>query len=528
MMLNLEPHKQEQPRVIGRYALYDEIASGGMATVHFGRLRGPLGFSRTVAVKRLHPQYARDPEFVAMFIDEARLAARIRHPNVVQTLDVVATEGELFLVMDYVQGESLSRLLRATRTVGPVPVRVASAIVCGALHGLHAAHEATDEHGQPLGLVHRDMSPQNVLVGIDGISRVLDFGVAVAAGRAQTTGQGKIKGKFGYMAPEQIQGRVSRQSDVFATGVVLWEVLTGRRLFPGDDPRQVLGNILSGEIVPPGRLASRLPAGIDKIVMRSLDRDTAKRYATAREMALDLEACLGLASPSQVGTWVESLAGSALSLRAAAIAEIESSSSTVVDVTELAQLESTPPESGVSPRLAASPLASGLSSNFGLGPPRPANDSIPVMFDPSRRRTRRVVVGLLCASAIAAGAGFLLIVQHASPMAAPVSSAAVAPASSPPLPPSSQSNLLPAPNPLAPTTVPVPIAASALAPRAAMTAAVPRSAPATPMGTHGAVPRPTPAPTARPTSEVDCDPPYSLDDQGHKHWKDECFRKQGP
>src|ERR1700729_765840 len=197
-------------RIVGRYALYGELASGGMATVHLGRLLGPVGFSRTVAIKRLHAQFAKDPEFVSMFLDEARLAARIRHPNVVQTLDVVATEGELFVVMDYVQGESLSRLLRASRTVGPIPVRVASAILCGALHGLHAAHEATDEHGVPLGLVHRDMSPQNVLVDVDGSARVLDFGVAKAAGRTQTTGRGKIKGKLRYMAPEQIQGSVTR------------------------------------------------------------------------------------------------------------------------------------------------------------------------------------------------------------------------------------------------------------------------------------------------------------------------------
>ena len=145
-----------------------------------------------------------------MFLDEARLAARIRHPNVVQTLDVVALDGELFLVMDYVQGESLSRLLRASREQ-PIAPRVLGSIACGALLGLHAAHEATDEHGDQLGIVHRDVSPQNLLVGSDGIVRVLDFGVAKAAGRVQTTKAGHVKGKIGYMAPEQIQGEVTRQ-----------------------------------------------------------------------------------------------------------------------------------------------------------------------------------------------------------------------------------------------------------------------------------------------------------------------------
>src|SRR5271154_4965512 len=146
-------------RAIGRYLLFGEIAAGGMATVHFGRLSGPAGFSRTVAIKRLHPNLAKDPEFVAMFLDEARLAARIRHPNVVPTLDVVATEGEIFLVMDYVQGESLSRLLHAaSERKERAPLPVAASIMVNVLHGLHAAHEACDEQGQPLLLVHRDVS----------------------------------------------------------------------------------------------------------------------------------------------------------------------------------------------------------------------------------------------------------------------------------------------------------------------------------------------------------------------------------
>jgi eukaryotic-like serine/threonine-protein kinase len=184
-------------RVIGRYALYDVLASGGMATVHIGRLLGPVGFSRTVAIKRLHPRYAGDPEFVSMFLEEARLVARIRHPHVVPMLDVVATAGELFLVMEYVAGESLARLAHAAAERGErVPLRVSVAILSGLLQGLHAAHEAHDEHGQPLGIVHRDVSPQNVLVGSDGQARVLDFGIAKAAGRVQTTADGQVKGKL--------------------------------------------------------------------------------------------------------------------------------------------------------------------------------------------------------------------------------------------------------------------------------------------------------------------------------------------
>src|SRR5580698_2040686 len=207
----------DRPRIVGRYAIYGEIAAGGMATVHFGRLLGPVGFTRTVAIKQLYPHFARDAEFVAMFLDEARLAARIRHPNVIQTIDVVADNGELFLVMDYVESEPVSRLIRLARGMGePIPLRIATSIVCGALHGLHAAHEATSDRGESLGIVHRDVSPQNILVGIDGVPLVIDFGVAKAIGRAHTTRDGNLKGKVSYMAPEQLEGRATRRSDIFA------------------------------------------------------------------------------------------------------------------------------------------------------------------------------------------------------------------------------------------------------------------------------------------------------------------------
>ena len=223
---------------VGRYALHHEIASGGMAVVHIGRLMGPVGFARTVAIKRLHPHLAHNPEFVAMFLDEARLAARIRHPNVVSTLDVVATEGELFVVMEYVPGDALARLLFTASSRGEsVPLAIASSIMVDVLHGLHAAHEASDERGQPLGLVHRDVSPHNVLVGTDGAAHLIDFGIAKAAGRAQVTREGQLKGKLAYMAPEQLKGssggaKVDRRADVFAVGTILWEIVTGHRELP--------------------------------------------------------------------------------------------------------------------------------------------------------------------------------------------------------------------------------------------------------------------------------------------------------
>jgi serine/threonine protein kinase len=182
------------PRIIGRYALHGEIAAGGMATVHLGRLVGSGGVSRLVAIKRLHAQFAKDPEFVTMFLDEGRLSVRIHHPNVVSVLDFIATDGELFLVMEYVQGEALSSLVKVLRKrEEPIPEKITSSIVVGLLQGLHAAHCATNERGHPLSIVHRDVSPQNVLVSVDGVARVLDFGVAKAAGRLQTTREGHIK-----------------------------------------------------------------------------------------------------------------------------------------------------------------------------------------------------------------------------------------------------------------------------------------------------------------------------------------------
>jgi serine/threonine-protein kinase len=312
-------------RTIGRYALHAEIAAGGMATIHIGRLLGPVGFARTVAIKRLHPPLAKDPEFVAMFLDEARLAARIRHPNVVSTLDVVATEGELFVVMEYVPGESLARLLRAVRTNKEiVPVPIAATILVGVLHGLHAAHEARDERGDALRIVHRDVSPHNILVGTDGDAHVIDFGIAKARGRMQVTRQGQIKGKLSYMPSEQLLGQaLDHRADIFAASIVLWEALTGQRLFQGVDDGEVYAKVLLGKVDPPSIHAKGVTRALDAIVLKGLARDRNQRYATAREMALALEAAIPLAPPSQVGTWVDGLVGDSLAERTEQIADIE-------------------------------------------------------------------------------------------------------------------------------------------------------------------------------------------------------------
>ncbi|MGO8994048.1 MAG: protein kinase domain-containing protein [Polyangiaceae bacterium] len=319
------------PHVLGRYAIYGKIAAGGMASVHFGRLLGEAGFSRTVAIKRLHGHLSEDPEFLRTLIDEARLAARINHPHVVPTLDVVATDTELLVIMEYVRGESLARLLRSEMLQGRrVPLEIASAIAIGTLHGLHAAHEATSDQGAPLGIVHRDVSPQNILVGVDGLARVIDFGIAKAAGRLQTTSSGVIKGKIAYMAPEQAaMNEVTRAADVYSMGAVLWETLTGKRLFPSDNDFAVIGQVLEGAKDPPSYHAPNVPAQLDALVMKALASNPAARFASAQDMAETLLHAVPPAFPTDVGKWVEELARESLTKRGALLAEIESSSDRV-------------------------------------------------------------------------------------------------------------------------------------------------------------------------------------------------------
>ena len=314
----------------GRYALYGPIASGGMAAVHFGRLLGTGGFARTVAIKRLRGEFLDKPEVITTLLDEARLASRIRHPNVVPTLDMVAGEDEVFLVMDYVVGETLGRLLGAAVERGErMEPRVATGIMTGVLYGLHAAHEATDEPGEPLHIVHRDVSPQNVLVGADGLARLLDFGIAKGKGRLQTTRAGQLKGKVSYMSPEQILGdEPDRRSDVYAAAVVLWEALTGRRLFPaGETVAQsydAIPKILEADVDPPSVVAPDVPGELDAIVMRGLNRHRETRWETARDFAVALEDAVGVATTRQIGEWVQRLAESTLAARAETVRELES------------------------------------------------------------------------------------------------------------------------------------------------------------------------------------------------------------
>ena len=310
---------------IGRYALFEQFAAGGMATVHFGRLDGAGGFSRVVAIKRLLPHLVANREFTDMLLNEARLAARVRHPNVVATLDVVASKGDVLLVLDYVEGEALSTLCRAQakekRELMPIPIAIG--IMQDVLHGLEAIHEATDEKGRPLDLVHRDISPPNVLVGVDGVARVLDFGIAKALQHLDDSVSGRRMGKMGYMSPEQIRSeRLTQRSDVFSAGIVLWELLAMRRLFPADQPEERMESILRGEYPRPSSLRGDVGPELDAVVMKALERSPDARFATMREFSEALESA-PRSSRRETAEWVTELAESALADRTRMVARLE-------------------------------------------------------------------------------------------------------------------------------------------------------------------------------------------------------------
>jgi eukaryotic-like serine/threonine-protein kinase len=417
-------------RVLGRYALYDEIAAGGMATVHIGRLLGPVGFSRTVAIKRLHAQFAKDPDFVSMFLDEARLAARVRHPNVIGTLDIVSLAGELFLVMEYVPGESLARLWRTMRDAGrSIPVPIVAAIFVGVLEGLHAAHEATNDRGEPLGVVHRDISPHNILVGTDGIARVLDFGVAKAFGRLQTTREGQLKGKISYMAPEQVQGIVDRTTDVYAASVALWESLVGKRLFFAENEARTLANVLYPKVEAPSHLAQGIPPELDEVVLRGLHPDPSRRYSTAREMARALQLAVSPAPAFAVGEWVEATAGATLATRASRVASVERMLPPDSDsYLPMTRSSIPPPISAVALRSTPGTIAEPSSSRPDLAAQPTSEAAIhsagPMVLSRPKRRASSAVAAVALIVAVGALVGVSVARVRAGPHGVPLTGAA--------------------------------------------------------------------------------------------------------
>lgn len=321
----LEP--DDPRRHLGPYELIGELASGGMATVFLGRRTGVGGFQRLVAVKRLLPHLAGETEFIEMFLDEARIAASIRHPHVVPILEIDQSDaGEYYLVMEFIEGDTLATLASCAHARGVMlPRGVAARVIIDALHGLHAAHQLKDPEGRLLGLIHRDCSPQNILVGVEGSSRLTDFGVARAAARYAITRSQVIKGKIAYLSPEQATaGDIDRRSDLFSMGIVLWEVLTGRALFHGDTDAVTIARLLAQPIPSIRKFSPDVSPALDEVCARALARDPQKRFPTAAAMAEAIERAMrsssgGVASPGEVGRCVEDLLGADLTAQRDAV-----------------------------------------------------------------------------------------------------------------------------------------------------------------------------------------------------------------
>jgi serine/threonine-protein kinase len=484
-----------------RYELLGELASGGMATVYLARMRRPMGFSRLVAIKCMHPQYAKDPEFVSMFMDEARLTARLRHPNIVPTLDIVAEDGHLLLVMEYIEGTSLATLLRSvTKTGARVPVPIACAIVHDLLLGLHEAHQAKDDDdGTPLAIIHRDVSPQNVLVGLDGLSRVLDFGVAKARQNTHQSNDNEIKGKIPYMPPEQLFGEpLDHRVDVYAAGVTLWETLVGERLFDGPSEAALVKKISEDPIVRPSTRVADLPPEVEAIVMRALERDPKDRYDSALVMAEAIAAAVKLPTRTEVSAWVRQYVAPRDVLSGSKLPAVEE------------------PTTRRSTMLAILERASRLSPSA----------KRPAALQPSAyTRARKTGAALVFATLALAVAGLAVSRVRSSEAAPPrVAPVAVAPTlqileTAPAAP------LVAQPAPANPAVDAKP-AAEAKEPETRVAANV--VAPAKRSTTTAAVQKPSVARRAAADAEPAkknpaCAIPYTVDADGHKHFKAECF-----
>jgi serine/threonine-protein kinase len=274
----------------GRYELLRKIAAGGMGQVLLAR-KGAEGFEKLVVIKRILPHLVEDEEFFTMFIDEAKITMRLDHPNIARINEFGVENGVHFIEMEYVQGEDVRRLDKRARLANtPVPLGVILRVIADAAAGLDFAHKAKDSKGVPLNLVHRDVSPQNILVGFDGSVKLIDFGVAKAAGRAQHTATGILKGKFPYMSPEQADGLdMDGRSDVFALGIVLWELLTGKRLFKGENDLMTQRLVKACQVPPPSQVEPSLPPALDAVVLKSLAKEPKDRYADAAAFRMALE-----------------------------------------------------------------------------------------------------------------------------------------------------------------------------------------------------------------------------------------------
>ncbi|MGO8995791.1 MAG: serine/threonine-protein kinase [Polyangiaceae bacterium] len=279
---------------LGRYRVVDEIGIGGMASVHLARMDGPGGFQKWVAIKRIHPHLVEDQTFIHMFLDEARIAARISHSNVATVFDLGEHEDTYWIAMEYLHGEPLREVMRRTEELAaPMPPEIACRVIADAAEGLHAAHELLGKNGEKLGLVHRDVTPHNLFVTYDGTTKVVDFGIAKFSSRMSSTRAGTLKGKLAYMSPEQVHGEgIDRRTDIFALGVVLWELTTGQRLFRMESDLDTLAKVQECNVPRPSSIVRGYPIDLEKIVMKALSKNRGERFKTAREFSRALQSLL--------------------------------------------------------------------------------------------------------------------------------------------------------------------------------------------------------------------------------------------
>jgi hypothetical protein len=487
-------------KIIGRYTVDSPFAAGGMASVHLGRAKGPLGFSRTVAVKRLLPELASDPNVTARFVDEARLASRIRHVNVVPTLDVVAEQDDLLLVMEYVAGLSLSAVLGqpgvalGTADAPRIPLPIVSAIMTDVLEGLHAAHTATTEAGERLSLVHRDVSPQNVLVGSDGIARVIDFGIATASEQLHRTNDESVRGKIGYMAPEQLRGdNVTFSADVYGASVMLWELLAHRRLAT-NNVEEFIERVHLGDHDGPRKYSPAVPIALEEIVMQGLAASPARRFSSAHDMAVALQSACPRASALDVSAWLDGVAAGELRRRAEDVARFES-------MPEGRLSHARPSTLGL---VAYDPTVT-ITERLRAAEPASTRERQPAAAPRPRRRSRLAAMAVVACAAAVIVALLLLrdrsTARTSAAAAAESSGVASASASAVPAPPTSDDPVAP------PAAVPAP--ARVAGAHHATKSAAPTGAAAHPLPT---------------TSTASCKVPFYFDADGTKHYRPECVR----
>jgi serine/threonine-protein kinase len=299
-----------EPTEFGSYVVYEQLGVGGMASVHVAESRSGGGFRKRLALKRLLPHAAEDPDLVRSFIDEARLVRYLKHANIAQTYDFGKVGNVYFMAMELVPGPTLTQLVRQTSaTIGVIPFPVTMNLLIQVLDALDHAHNCRDENGKPLGIIHRDVSPPNIIVSNTGVVKLIDFGVAKAASSSMQTQVGTVKGKFSYMAPEYLGGKLDHRVDLWAVGAIAHELLTNRRLFEADDDFKVIDMVRSAKISPPSRYNEDVPPDLDAVVMTALERDPARRWQTAAAMRTALANAAAelqtVVTNAQLIEWVE-------------------------------------------------------------------------------------------------------------------------------------------------------------------------------------------------------------------------------